>query len=141
MGDLLIRRGLVIPEDELELRFARAGGPGGQNVNKRSTQVEVRWRPATSRALRGDDRAWLLARLGGRLTADGELVVTSTLTRQQARNREDALAKLAGIVAAALVRPRRRRATRPGRGAVERRLGAKKRRSQVKADRRRRGDD
>ncbi len=141
MEDVIIGRGLRIPGDEIAVAFARSGGPGGQNVNKVATKVEVRWNPTTSAALPPADRAWLLERLRGRLTIEGDLVVTSTLTRNQARNRTDALAKLGALVAAALRRPKARRPSRPGRGAIERRLTAKKRRSRAKADRRRSLDD
>lgn len=140
MPDLRITPTIVIPEEELGLAFARSGGAGGQNVNKVSSKAEVRWTPATSRALSELDRAWLLAKLRGRLTTDGELIVISTKTRDQLRNREDAEAKLAELVAAALVRPKVRRATKPSRGAKERRLKEKKVRSEIKRGRGR-GDD
>jgi ribosome-associated protein len=133
---------IVIPADELALSFARSGGPGGQNVNKVASKVELRWTPATSRALAAlseETRAWLLSRLAGRLTLAGELLVTSTLTRDQAKNRADAAEKLAGIVRAALARPKKRKATRPTRASKERRIGAKRRRSEIK--RARRGED
>ncbi len=117
------------------MAFSRSGGPGGQNVNKVETKVEVRWRPGTSVALGDADRRWLLHRLGTRLTADGSLVVTSNRGRTQAGNREDALAKLAGIVRSALTRPKGRRKTAPSRGATERRIAAKKQRARVKRDR------
>ncbi len=139
MPDLLVSPGVTIPEDEFTVSFSRSGGPGGQNVNKVASKAEVRWCPAQSRALSDDDRRWLLSRLGSRLTQQGELVVISTKTRDQLRNRADAEAKLAEIVRVALVRPKPRRATRPSRGAKERRLREKKVRSDLK--RTRRGDD
>ncbi len=103
--------------------------------------MELRWRPAASRALGEADRAWLLERLASRITSSGDLVVRSSLTRDQARNRADARLRLAELVRAALVRPRKRVATRPGRGAVERRLAGKKRRAVLKKTRRGRPDD
>lgn len=141
MSDLTVNDRVTIPEDEMRFSFARSGGPGGQNVNKVETKVEVRWRPADSRALSDADREWLLGRLAGRLTNDGDLLVVSTRTRTRERNREDALRKLAEMVRAALVRPRRRRKTRRTRASIERRLGEKKRRGQVKRDRRRGPED
>jgi ribosome-associated protein len=142
MPDVSVTDAITIPAAELTWQFARSGGPGGQNVNKVESKVELRWTPEGSRALTGLDestRAWLLSRLAGRLTNDGELIVTSTLTRDQVRNREDAAEKLAGIVRAALVRPKKRKATRPSRGAKERRISAKKRRGEIKKGRR--GED
>jgi ribosome-associated protein len=142
MEALVVTGRLAIPGDELSERFVRSGGPGGQNVNKVASKVELRWTPGASRAVaRLDDRerSWLLGRLASRLTEGGELIVTSTLTRDQLQNRADARAKLVAIVRGALARPRPRKATRPTRGSVERRIGEKKRRSEKKRDRR--GDD
>jgi ribosome-associated protein len=136
MGDLRITQALVIPAAELSETFVRSPGPGGQNVNKVASKVELRWNPATSQALRDRDRAWLLARLAPRLIASGDLVVRSSRTRDQARNRADARLRLAELVRAALRRPRRRVATKPTRGAVERRIAAKKRRAETKRTRR-----
>jgi ribosome-associated protein len=139
--DLRVTRAIVIPEGELAESFSRSAGPGGQNVNKVASKVELRWNPHASRALGAVDRAWLLERLAGRITSSGDLVVRSSRTRDQARNRADARERLAELLRAALVRPRRRVATRPGRGAVERRLTGKKRRGQIKQARRTRPDD
>jgi ribosome-associated protein len=139
MRDIVVTPRLTIPSGELALAFARSGGPGGQNVNKVSSKVELRWNPTTSGALTADDRTWLLAQLGNRLTTDGTLIVTSTATRDQLKNREDAMSKLTLIVRAALERPKTRRATRPSRGAKRRRVEDKRHRSEIK--RNRRGDD
>ena len=119
MGDLVVTPRVIIPEDELSLAFARSGGSGGQNVNKVSSKVELRWCPVTTRALTPADREWVMTKLGGRLTNAGELIVVSEKTRDQIKNRGDAEAKLAEIVRAALVRPKPRRATKPSRGAKE----------------------
>lgn len=135
MDDLRIGPSLTIPGDELRLSFARSSGPGGQNVNKVESKVEVRWTPADSRALRPGDRTWLLRRLDAQLTVDGDLIVTSERYRTQARNRADVLDKLAQVVREALHRPKRRRATRPTRGSVKRRLEGKKQRSELKRQR------
>ena len=126
MEDLPVNERLTIPAAELRVSFARSGGPGGQNVNKVESKVELRWRPVETTALDAAERDWLLARLAGKLTIDGDLVVTSSRTRDQVRNREDARAKLGRLVDTALRRPKRRRKTRPTRAAVEKRLRQKK---------------
>jgi len=138
-GDLVVTPRLTIPSGELSFAFARSGGPGGQNVNKVSSKAELRWNPTTSSALGADDRAWLLERLANKLTTDGTLIVTSTLTRDQIQNRDDAVAKLALIVRTALDRPKHRRATRPSRASNRRRVADKRHRSETKKNRR--GDD
>ena len=135
MPDLVINPRVTIPADELSWQFARSGGSGGQNVNKVSSKVELRWSPSSSRALSPDDRDYLIGKLGGRLTTGGELIVVSERTRDQIKNRGDAEAKLIAMLAAALVRPKVRRATKPSRGAKERRIAAKKGRAQVKSGR------
>ncbi len=130
--DVAVNERLIIPAAELRESFARSGGPGGQNVNKVASKVELRWSPAESSALTAADRSWLLAKLRSRLTTDGELVITSSRTRDQSRNRVDARDKLAAILRQALERPKARRPTRPSRGSRERRLAGKKRRASVK---------
>jgi len=139
VSDVVIKPGITIPAGELSVAFARSGGPGGQNVNKVASKVELRWHPGSSRAIGESDRAWLLERLANRLTGDGTLIVTSTLTRDQLKNRDDAEGKLALIIRAALDRPKLRRPTKPSRGAKRRRVADKRHRSEVK--RNRRGDD
>ena len=131
---------LVIPESELTERFVRASGPGGQNVNKVSTAVELRFDPSQSSALTPDVTARLRALAGSRMTADGVLVIDARRHRTQAQNREDARDRLAELIRQALVVPRRRRKTKPGKGAVERRIETKKRRSDTKRTRGRIGD-
>ena len=136
MRDVVVTPRLTIPAGELSIAFARAGGPGGQNVNKVSSKVELRWNPTTSSVLSTDDRSWLLQRLASRLTTDGTLIVTSTTTRDQIRNRDDAAAKLALIVRTALERPKTRRATRPTRASKRRRVESKRHRAEIKRNRR-----
>lgn len=132
---------ILIPRDELETQASRAGGPGGQHVNTSSTRVEVRWNPLTSRVLGEDERERLRERLSSRLDADGTLRVTARDYRSQRRNRDAAEERLAELVRAALVIPKKRRPTRPGRAAREARLADKKRASQKKRDRRWRPED
>ncbi|KAB2894191.1 MAG: aminoacyl-tRNA hydrolase [Kofleriaceae bacterium] len=140
VSDIVVTPRIVIPGDELTEAFVRSSGPGGQNVNKVASKVELRWTPQTSAALSFDDRAYLLTKLGGRLTLDGELIVTSDRYRDQPRNRADAAEKLAAIVRAALARPKPRKKTKPSRGAKERRIASKKKRGEIKSARRARFD-
>jgi ribosome-associated protein len=130
---------------ECEVRATTGGGPGGQHVNRSATRVELRWRPATSdslrRALAPDHFDRVLARLRRRLDADGTLRIVASEHRSQRRNRDAALERLATIVRVALPDPVVRKATRPTRASVERRLDTKKRRSHVKRERRRGPDD
>ena len=135
MPDVVVSERVIIPGSELAFAFSRSGGPGGQNVNKVSSKVELRWNPARSAALTDDDRAWLLERLKSRLTTDGTLIVTSTATRDQLKNRDDATSKLALIVRAALDRPKPRRATRPSKSAKRRRVADKRHHAEIKRNR------
>jgi len=135
--DLGVRRDLVIPARELVETASRAGGPGGQHVNKTSTRVTLRWNVRESEALSPTLRARLLQRLDARLTREGDLIVHAAESRSQAQNRAAARARLADCVRQALRRPRPRVPTRPGRGAVERRISEKKHQSTRKQQLRR----
>ena len=131
-----INEDLAIDDREVEERFVRSSGPGGQNVNKVATAVELRFDVrASSLPAAVQDR--LLALAGGRVTADGVLLIDSREHRTQARNREAARERLLELIARAARPPRHRKATRPRPAAREKRLDAKKRRGEVKALRRR----
>jgi ribosome-associated protein len=131
----------VIPDDELDERFVRASGPGGQNVNKVATAVELRFNVAAS-ALPEALKARLMRLAGKRLSVDGVLLIDSREHRTQVQNREAARERLADLVCRAATKPKPRTKTRPTRASRERRLVAKVQRSGVKAGRGRvSGDD
>ena len=135
-GPLRVTRSVVIPERELIWRFSRSSGPGGQSVNTADSRVELGLDVARTSALGPVQRARVLERLSRRLV-DGVLTVRASEHRSQLRNREAALERMAKILADALAPPQpRRRPTKPTRGAVERRLADKKRRSRTKRLRR-----
>lgn len=132
---LRISPSLAIPDQELEERFVRSSGPGGQNVNKVATAVELRFDVARSPSLPEPVRERLLARRDRRITDEGVLVLSAQRFRTQDRNREDARERLVAVIAAALTAPKKRVATKPTKGSKERRLGAKRERSTVKRHR------
>lgn len=132
---LAVTPNIVIPDHELVESFVRASGPGGQNVNKVASAVELRFDIAHSGALPESVRARLLARADRRLTADGVLVIQANRFRDQAKNRADARARLVEIIVAATRVPKKRIATKPSRASQERRIEAKKTRTQHKRGR------
>ena len=132
---LRVTDSLVIEDSELEEQFVRASGPGGQNVNKVATSVQLRFDVARSPALAPDVRQRLYALAGNRMTSEGVLVIEARRHRTQAKNREDARERLADLIRRATVAPRRRRKTRPSARSVERRVDSKRQRSQMKRSR------
>lgn len=126
---------VVIPEDELEFRFYRSGGPGGQNVNKVATAVQMRFDAANSPSLNAGTRARLMKLAGSRLTLDGVILINAVRFRTQERNRADAIARLQAMVDEASVAPVYRVPTRPTRASKERRLEGKAKRSGIKSGR------
>jgi ribosome-associated protein len=130
-----------IPLDEFEWSFARSGGPGGQNVNKVASKAVLRWNFAGSPSVPDDVKARFRAKFPTRLTTEGEVVLASELTRDQGRNREDCLEKLAELLRTAAVPPKVRRPTRPTKGSQKRRVEAKRRQSVRKSTRRTPGGD
>ena len=133
---LTITTHLSIPENELEESFVRSSGPGGQNVNKVATAVQLRFDVDGSSSLSADVKARLVKLAGSRMTDEGVLVIDAHRYRTQEKNREDARERLAILIRRALHKPARRKATRPSRAARQRRLDAKKKHGQLKSARR-----
>jgi ribosome-associated protein len=124
------------PLSELRFSYARSSGPGGQNVNKVESKAVLRWDVARSRGVREDVRARFLARFARRITTEGELVLASQRYRDRERNVADCVEKLREMLAEVAVPPKRRKPTKPGRGARERRLEGKRAQARKKAERR-----
>jgi ribosome-associated protein len=132
---LLVNEQVTIPGDELDVTYARSGGPGGQHVNTTDTRVRLRFALSRTTALVDEVKDRLRAAAGSWLTQDGDLLITCDTSRSRLQNLDEARERLANAIRAALVRPKRRRPTRPTRGSQVRRLETKKGRKQVKSGR------
>jgi ribosome-associated protein len=141
-GDAIrVTEAVAIPRSELVVRATRSGGPGGQHVNTSSTRIEITWDVVRTRALTEDQRARVVARLGGRLSEEGTVRVVASDSRSQRQNRERAEARLSDLIRRALALPKARKRTRVPRRAVEARLEGKRRHRERKRQRRLKGDE
>ena len=132
---MIVNARITIPREELKLSFARSSGPGGQNVNKVNSKVTLHWPVTTSPSLPADVRFRFVGKYANRINNDGELVLSSQETRDQAANIEDCFNKLREMILSVAVPQRKRRPTKPTKGSKVRRLAAKKGRSETKKNR------
>jgi ribosome-associated protein len=129
---ITVNKQISIDEKEVQLRFIRSSGPGGQNVNKVATAVQLRFDVGGSPSLPGDVRTRLIRIAGSRVTNDGILIIEARQYRTQERNREDAIERLKELIREAAKKPKPRKKTKPSAAAKERRIESKKQRSKTK---------
>lgn len=132
---LVVTPHVTIPLSELDLQAITGSGPGGQNVNRSATRIALRWNVRTTRALDESQRARVAGVLASRLDSEGNIRIVAGEYRSQLQNRAEATARLVALVARALIIPKSRRATKPTRGSVEKRLTEKRQRSSTKRER------
>ena len=132
---LLLAPGLVIPDEDFEWKFIRSSGPGGQNVNKVASAVQLRFLLPLNTTLRGAVKQRLRRLAGQRLLDDGSILISARSERSQEQNRREALERLEGLIREALIEPKIRKKTKPSRASKERRIESKKRRGSTKRQR------
>lgn len=130
--DMYIKNGIIIPEHELIVTFSRAGGPGGQHVNKTETRVTISWNIQTSAALSDEQKNRIMENLKDRITIDGNIIIHNNESRSQQQNKENAYDNMASLIRKALHVPKKRMKTRVSKAAKEARLQAKTKRSTLK---------
>jgi len=130
--NILIKYGLIIPDDELEISFSRSGGPGGQHVNRTDSRISVRWNIQNSKALTEEQRSRLLTKLHAQLTGQGDLVIHCSTSRSQLQNKTEAFTRLGDVIRQALHVPKKRMATKIPRGVKQARLESKRKTGAIK---------